>query len=599
MERVIPSWEDIENFKTPLTSGEKYLIRFLDKYLPKDEYFKNGDSLSNYNGWLIFVQPFLNGSRPDVIIFHPKVGVQIFEVKDWNLDCYEYEQGKMYVNTNEGSVLIKSPLKQTEYYKGKIISQLVPIIGEKNDENKGSYGVIKTALFFSFSTKDKVEEMFKTDFRNGLENRGVRIISRDMIHKDNLKEIVPDYNRKSSNYWKKDWNDELLFWLKPPLHSIEQGTILNLKGNQLKVAEPKKGHFRVRGVAGSGKTNVLAYRAANLASQGYRVLILTFNITLWHVIRDMINRTPFDFSWQSLVFTHFHGFCKDILNTYGCRWPSGENNEKKFKETIVNMIAEIIDNKDFEKYDAILIDEGQDFYYEWYNLLNKFLSERDELIVVCDKKQNIYERDLNWLDKRIKSQNLDKFGDWIDLATSFRIPPKINHIANKFTEYFNIESDLKTVSSQELALFDNYKYLKVQSIDFVQEIGNEVENLKKAGVHLSDICILVFEHKEGLELVKYFKNKKNIEMNHVFEEEEKKTRHKKSFWMGDSRLKASTIHSFKGWEVNYIILYISEKIRSDIKKNNLLIYTSITRSKQNLVILNSNVEYDAFFRTVE
>ena len=45
MERVIPSWEDIENFKTPLTSGEKYLIRFLDKYLPKDEYFKNGDSL--------------------------------------------------------------------------------------------------------------------------------------------------------------------------------------------------------------------------------------------------------------------------------------------------------------------------------------------------------------------------------------------------------------------------------------------------------------------------------------------------------------------------------------------------------------------------
>src|SRR5436190_3108822 len=88
--RVIPSWEHIEQFKQPLTEGECYLLKFLDDNLQKDDLFQNND-LTNYNGWLIFVQPFLNGSRPDIVIFHPRIGVQIFEVKDWNLDHYSFK----------------------------------------------------------------------------------------------------------------------------------------------------------------------------------------------------------------------------------------------------------------------------------------------------------------------------------------------------------------------------------------------------------------------------------------------------------------------------------------------------------------------------
>ena len=29
--RVIPSWEQIEQFKQPLTEGERYLLKFLDE----------------------------------------------------------------------------------------------------------------------------------------------------------------------------------------------------------------------------------------------------------------------------------------------------------------------------------------------------------------------------------------------------------------------------------------------------------------------------------------------------------------------------------------------------------------------------------------
>src|SRR5258708_4918082 len=107
--RVIPSWGQIKQFKQPLPEGEENLLTFVDAYLKRDVTFQGGD-LTKYDGWLIFVQPFLNGSRPDFVLFNPQVGVQIIEVKDWNLDHYSFEarieEGKsrqvLYVRDSRG-----------------------------------------------------------------------------------------------------------------------------------------------------------------------------------------------------------------------------------------------------------------------------------------------------------------------------------------------------------------------------------------------------------------------------------------------------------------------------------------------------------------
>ena len=59
--RIYPNWEQLEQLKNPLTDGERALLYYLDKELPRDLRWKSGDALSNYQGWLIFAQPFLNG----------------------------------------------------------------------------------------------------------------------------------------------------------------------------------------------------------------------------------------------------------------------------------------------------------------------------------------------------------------------------------------------------------------------------------------------------------------------------------------------------------------------------------------------------------
>jgi hypothetical protein len=605
--RLIPSWEQIKDFKQPLTDGEAYLLKYLDDTLKKDDTFKEGGDKTKYNGWLIFVQPFLNGSRPDIIIFNPNVGVQIIEVKDWNLNNYFFDKNSLgkwdfYVSDSKGKYPIKSPVKQTEYYKDKLTGQLIPQIGEEIDKNTQSYGLIKTSIYFHKASTEDAQELFKYQVKN---YTNFPVFGKDSLTSANLRQIVPDSYLSQSYYWIREWNKEILFWLNPPFHSIEQGTKLTLNTYQKKFAEPQKGHYRVRGVAGSGKTQVLAFRAGKLASQGYRVLILSFNITLWHYIRDMVARSPFGFNWDRFTFGHFHGFCKDILNEFGEKWPNESGgDEVTFREIVPNKVLEVINKGDYIKYDAIFIDEGQDYYIEWYNMLCHFLTNRDEVVVVCDKKQNIYNREMEWLDKR--RSGVEKFGEWIELKTIVRLPEKIAGITRVFSEKFNLNQDVRVDKVERPDLFNQYEehsvWWNIEEKDWLVKVNEGFDIIKEKGTsaHGSDTVILLPDKNFGLECVNHFETKENMKVNHVFENEEEQRyhKHKKAFWMGDSRLKISTIHSFKGWEVLNVILYIPENYYGEDDVYDKVVYTAMTRTRQNLIVINANNRYFEFGDTL-
>lgn len=601
--RVIPSLDIIKNFKQPLTEGEKALITYLNENLQIDKNFDESLGLDNYNGWLIFVQPFLNGCRPDIIVFHPRVGVQIFEVKDWNLDNYTFikndrGQSEFVVTDRTGSYPIKTPIQQVVYYKEKLTGQLIPQIGEQIDSDFKKYGLIKTAIYFHNSTTRLAQNLFKTQIKDYTK---FPVFGNDKLLGNNLKQVVPDSYLEQSFYWKMEWNKDILFWLNPPFHSLEQTVVLTLNKYQKLFSEPLSGHHRVRGVAGSGKTQVLAYRAGKLASQGYRVLILTFNITLWHFVRDMIQRSPFEFEWKQFTFNHFHGFCKDILNEYGEKWPSEyEDDEEVFRSIVPNMVLDLIKGKNYEKYDAILIDEGQDYYIEWYQMLSQFLTNRDEVVVVCDKKQNIYGRDMEWLDKR--RRGVEKFGEWTELKTIVRMPEKIASITKKFSEIFKLNQEVKVDNIERPDLFkqfeEHFLWWNILPFEWLQKI-EEAFNMIRSYVgssHISDTVVLLPDRIFGLQCVSYFKDKMNIEVNHIFETDNdiRSRKHKKSFWMGDSRLKISTIHSFKGWEVLNVILFIPEEFYGSQELYNRVIYTALTRTRQNLIVINAHEYYKEF-----
>ncbi len=128
-----------------------------------------------------------------------------------------------------------------------------------------------------------------------------------------------------------------------------------------------------------------------------------------------------------------------------------------------------------------------------------------------------------------------------------------------------------------------------------QAVQKAYDTLKDEEASPSDIVILLPDRFKGKECVEFFKEQ-NIEVNHVFEDGNERAghKHKKAFWMGDSRLKMSTIHSFQGWEVFNVIVYVPEGSRFPVEVLDTLMYTALTRTRENLIILNANFRYRDF-----
>ena len=92
----------------------------------------------------------------------------------------------------------------------------------------------------------------------------------------------------------------------------------------------------------------------------------------------------------------------------------------------------------------------------------------------------------------------------------------------------------------------------------------------------------------------------------LFRQDIKKVRRNKKlqFTMDSEELKVSSIHSYKGWDADNVILIIQPD--SDLDEFGgfntwdlpSLVYTAITRAKQNLFVLNiGNNQFDRFFRS--
>ena len=73
---VSPPLDQLDKLRQPLTPGERMVVDLFHAELPED--------------WEIYIQPHLNGLRPDIVLLNPKVGIAVFEVKDWNLGAMEY-----------------------------------------------------------------------------------------------------------------------------------------------------------------------------------------------------------------------------------------------------------------------------------------------------------------------------------------------------------------------------------------------------------------------------------------------------------------------------------------------------------------------------
>ncbi len=128
---------------------------------------------------------------------------------------------------------------------------------------------------------------------------------------------------------------------------------------------------RWSGVAGAVKSLILAEKSVKALKENQRVLILTFNITLRHYLRDLCSQQFGQGAYveerkklrRDLTIIHFHELLKVIMVEHEIE-VEFDDEAQGFTEGWIKAINTYLNEnsqKSQFKYDYILIDEGQDF----------------------------------------------------------------------------------------------------------------------------------------------------------------------------------------------------------------------------------------------
>lgn len=218
-------------------------------------------------------------------------------------------------------------------------------------------------------------------------------------------------------------------------------------------------------------------------------------------------------------------------------------------------------------FDAILIDEAQDFAPVWIKAVTGMLKpEQGVLFLADDPTQSIY-RSFTWKEKGIPVVGHTRW-----LTVPYRNTFEIIKLAN---EMILRDDELKGALTNEGLTLPNEKdmqnirhderplFVKVESID--QEaafIDNTIKDLVGKGFSINDMAMLYLHKKDVDRLSKHLKN---------------------------SKLRRASIHSFKGLEAEVIFIVGTEGAFSitdvdEILKQKRIFYMAFTRSRKKLYV---------------
>lgn len=158
----------------------------------------------------------------------------------------------------------------------------------------------------------------------------------------------------------------------------------------------------VSGVAGSGKTQLAFDRAVHLAKNDQRTLFICYNRHLADHLRRSLDQHPDKGLLENrLKIAHFHQLAREIIEDAGVDWDPPES-AQSVSDFFVNDVPDLIEQAAYlameegedVQYDAVVMDEAQDFHSRWWEVLQCTLlkgAEEGTLFAFADPVQRLWD----------------------------------------------------------------------------------------------------------------------------------------------------------------------------------------------------------------
>lgn len=596
MARMIPT--SLANIPTT-TAGERKLFDLMKKILP--------------DSCIVRYEMLLGEKdrRPDYVIIDPDRGIFIVEVKDWGVESiHRASKEQFYIKGFHGSSLPRpqvNPDLKCQIYLGEMREHLVAMPGLRDKKLNLKMNTVYLIAFPNITQDEfiskKLDELIplqnvllKQDLestgKNFLEryNSAIKLLSKPLspqqlseITTALLPEIViPTITPSAFIEAKEDIILPEKASIKPVSLSIDQEEIAKSLG---------EGPRLLRGIAGSGKTLIMLYRAKLTAANQpeARVLILCWNTALANYMRQAYDEFQFE-SKGMVEIKHFTQFIREHFNLTEPEdgWDAPTVMESIRKKKII----------DKDKYDAVYIDEAQDFRQDWIeyiynNLINGEPKSRN-LIIAADDAQRIYKnRDVTWANLGIPMVGRSKI-----LRTIYRNSARVWVFSAFLLED---RASYRTESQDKLLFAEKGGYdpqlIRCKNLDAqIDKAISIIEKLIKTGKSPRNVLILyrqkhvnVGDHQKFMLIERLCEklDTHNIPYDWIAQD----PLAKRSFdWVAE-KVKISTVASAKGMDCPVVILLGAETFQlnpyDEVNDETSLMYVALTRAREFLVVLYS------------
>jgi hypothetical protein len=336
------------------------------------------------------------GREIDFLIIKPYSGFLVLEVKGGKPVYYDGVRDEWFSSGNK----ITDPIRQSKEAKHSFQEKLKELFGGNN------FYCVDSAVAFPDVEMDE-------DFRLDLPREYV-LDSRDCYNLKNWVENAFNFsstnNHCSTLYLNEDFLAKLADILCPARelsqpHSdyfakLDQA-IGKLTEEQFGVIDYLQRHrqLAISGSAGSGKTIIAVEKALRLDREGFNVLLLCFNPYLAASIQARVKNS-------GVLVSDFKSFVHYVLTDSPDQFElnsfiknkSSESWSQFEKPSPKDIVLALDRLSTFpKKFDAVIVDEGQDFEVEWWDLVSLCLNDPENgiLYIFFDDHQRIGRVDIS------------------------------------------------------------------------------------------------------------------------------------------------------------------------------------------------------------
>lgn len=344
-------------------------------------------------------QSYKNDGEADFVIAHEKLGYIVLEVKGGVIS--RDKKSRQWYATGSGNEThkIKNPIEQAKKSKHVIFKKLKEILGNNINSVRREHAVIFPGSGRPRSKSDLGADMPFNIFMflEDMPKLGSKV---ETLLKDTSDATTPcaPLGKRGIDELINLFNKEFIF--EPRLLAkveLSESQIEEATHNQKMILKLMENNNRVLipGGAGTGKTFLAIEKAKLLEKSEYSVLFLCFNIPLSkHLDRILIESKN----------THVHAhnqFCEELAVKANIPLPDKSFDENKYWKKVTSVFLEALEKNPEKRYDAIIVDEGQDFEDEWLEGLEYCLKDSNNgfFYIFYDDNQRIYNQNMSRLKK--------------------------------------------------------------------------------------------------------------------------------------------------------------------------------------------------------